>query len=84
MRITLNGDPTEVPGPLSVQALLEHLVAIATGATFPEHGPPEAVVRRVKEEHSPHRHIECLRRIFASLVRGRAATTSAPRSALPV
>jgi glycosyltransferase involved in cell wall biosynthesis len=66
------------------EALLEHLVAIATGATFPEHGPPEAVVRRVKEEHSPHRHIECLRRIFASLVRGRAATTSAPRSALPV
>jgi sulfur carrier protein len=25
VRITLNGDPTDVPGPLSVQALLEHL-----------------------------------------------------------
>jgi thiamine biosynthesis protein ThiS len=25
MRITLNGDPAELPGPLSVQALLEQL-----------------------------------------------------------
>ena len=25
MRITLNGDPFDVPGPLSVQALLDHL-----------------------------------------------------------
>ena len=25
MRITLNGDPAELSGPLSVQALLEHL-----------------------------------------------------------
>jgi sulfur carrier protein len=25
MRITLNGDPAELPGPLSVQALLERL-----------------------------------------------------------
>jgi sulfur carrier protein len=25
MRITLNGEPTDLPGPLSVQALLEHL-----------------------------------------------------------
>ena len=25
MRITLNGEPTELPEPLSIQALLEHL-----------------------------------------------------------
>lgn len=25
MRIVLNGDPTELPGPMSVSALLEHL-----------------------------------------------------------
>ena len=25
MRITLNGDPTELPAPLTVQALLDHL-----------------------------------------------------------
>jgi sulfur carrier protein len=25
MRFTLNGDPAELPGPLSVQALLDHL-----------------------------------------------------------
>ena len=25
MRITLNGEPTDLPGPMSVQALLDHL-----------------------------------------------------------
>jgi sulfur carrier protein len=45
MHITLNGDPTELPGPLSVQALLDRL-GVDGRAVAVEHN--RLVVRRAK------------------------------------
>lgn len=51
-------------------ALLRHLLAVARGEAFPSRSVPGEEVQRVREEHSPERHIRRLRRIFDEIAPG--------------
>ena len=65
------------------ELLAGHLTAVAAGRAFGTHTVPDDVVHRMRETHSPARHIAALRGIFTTISTAPSATMRVPRPPLP-